>query len=82
MGRDLADQLYAELYGLTVRDGERRCPLHSYRGRGSLMGWLRTTLAQRRVDHYRRTRHEEPIEEFDGACADPRPGRRPVSFRS
>ena len=39
-----------------MRDGERRCPLLSYRGRGSLMGWLRTTLAQRHVDHYRRTR--------------------------
>jgi len=73
LGRDLADQLYAELYGLTVRDGERRCPLHSYRGRGSLMGWLRTTLAQRHVDHHRRTRHEEPIEEFDAPAPDPAP---------
>lgn len=65
LGRDLADQLYAELYGLSERDGERRCPLVSYRGRGSLMGWLRTTLAQRHVDHYRRTHREEPLEEFD-----------------
>ena len=73
LGRDLADQLYAELYGLTMRDGERRCPLHSYRGRGSLMGWLRTTLAQRHVDHHRRTRREEPIEEFDAPAPDPAP---------
>ena len=73
LGRDLADQLYAELYGLTVRNGERRCPLHSYRGRGSLMGWLRTTLAQRHVDHHRRTRREEPIEEFDAPAPDPAP---------
>jgi RNA polymerase sigma-70 factor (ECF subfamily) len=51
LGRDLADQIYAELYGMTTRDGERRCPLQSYRGRGSLIGWLRTTLAQRHVDH-------------------------------
>ena len=65
LGRDLADQLYAELYGLNERDGQRRCPLLSYRGRGSLMGWMRTTLAQRHVDHYRRTRREEPIEDFD-----------------
>ena len=65
LGRDLADQLYAELYGLNVREGQRRCPLLSYRGRGSLMGWMRTTLAQRHVDHYRRTRREEPIEDFD-----------------
>lgn len=79
LGRDLADQLYAELYGLTVRDGERRCPLHSYRGRGSLMGWLRTTLAQRHVDYHRRTRRlkslEEPLEEFDAPSPDPAPER-------
>ncbi len=65
LGRDLADQLYAELYGLTTRDGERRCPLQSYRGRGSLMGWLRTTLAQRHVDYYRRSHREEALEETD-----------------
>lgn len=73
LGRDLADQLYAELYGLNIREGERRCPLLSYRGRGSLMGWLRTTVAQRHVDHYRRTRREEPIEEFDAPAPDPLP---------
>ena len=66
VGRDLVDAFYAELYGLTVRDGERRCPLASYRGRGSLLGWLRTTLAQRHVDHYRRTRREEPLEDSAG----------------
>jgi RNA polymerase sigma-70 factor, ECF subfamily len=77
LGRDLADQLYAELYGLNVRDGERRCPLVSYRGRGSLMGWLRTTLAQRHVDDYRRTRREEPLEEFDAPAPDPPPQTAP-----
>ena len=73
LGRDLADQLYAELYGLTLRDGERRCPLGSYRGRGSLLGWLRTTLAQRHVDHHRRTHREKPLEEFDAPAPDPPP---------
>jgi RNA polymerase sigma-70 factor (ECF subfamily) len=73
LGCDLADQLYAELYGLNVREGQRRCPLLSYRGRGSLMGWLRTTLAQRHVDHYRRTRREEPIEELDSPAPEPLP---------
>jgi len=73
LGRDLAEQLYAELYGLNEREGQRRCPLLSYRGRGSLMGWLRTTLAQRHVDHYRRTRREEPIEELDAPAPNPMP---------
>ncbi len=65
LGSDLADQLYAELYGLTERGGKRRCPLESYRGRGSLIGWLRTTLAQRFVDHHRRSHREQPLEEYD-----------------
>jgi RNA polymerase sigma-70 factor (ECF subfamily) len=79
LGRELADQLYAELYGLNERDGQRRCPLLSYRGRGSLMGWLRTTLAQRHVDHYRRMRREEPlrrpndVDEFDAPAPEPLP---------
>ena len=63
VGRDLADAFYAELYGLNTRDGERHCPLDSYRGRGSLLGWLRTTLAQRFVDHYRRTYREQALDE-------------------
>ena len=70
LGRDLADQLYAELYGLNTRQGERRCPLLSYRGRGSLMGWLRTTLAQRHVDHHRRSGREQPLDAIDVPAAD------------
>jgi len=63
VGRDLADSFYAELYGLKTQDGNRKCPLESYRGRGSLIGWLRTTLSQRFVDHYRRTYREEALDE-------------------
>jgi RNA polymerase sigma-70 factor (ECF subfamily) len=71
LGRDLADSLYSELFGLTERDGERRSPLASYSGRGSLMGWLRTTLAQRHVDHHRRTYRETPLDRDDFAAAPP-----------
>lgn len=63
LGREMAGSLYAELYGMTERDGQRRCPLDSYRGKGSLMGWLRTTLAQRHVDHYRKRHREEPLDD-------------------
>jgi RNA polymerase sigma-70 factor (ECF subfamily) len=71
LGHELADSLYGELYGLKTVEGERRCPLDSYQGRGSLIGWLRTTLAQRHVDHYRRSRREEPLEEFDAPATEP-----------
>jgi RNA polymerase sigma-70 factor, ECF subfamily len=69
LGEDLADSLYSELFGLTERDGQRRSPLASYSGRGSLMGWLRTTLAQRHVDHHRRTHREFPLEDTEPASA-------------
>jgi RNA polymerase sigma-70 factor, ECF subfamily len=65
LGHELADSLYAELYGLRELDGQRRSPLASYSGRGSLLGWLRTTLAQRHVDYHRRTRREEPLDDVE-----------------
>jgi RNA polymerase sigma-70 factor (ECF subfamily) len=67
--RDLADSLYAELYGTTARDGERISKLASFTGRGSLEGWLRTVLAQEFVNRYRRTKRLVSIEEEseDGA---------------
>jgi RNA polymerase sigma-70 factor (ECF subfamily) len=67
VGHEMANSLYAELYGLKERDGERRSPLASYSGRGSLLGWLRTTLAQRHVDWHRRTRRETPLDNLDAA---------------
>jgi RNA polymerase sigma-70 factor (ECF subfamily) len=67
LGHDLADSLYAELFGLATSGGERRSPLASYSGRGSLLGWLRTTLAQRHVDHHRRTYRETPLEAIEGS---------------
>src|SRR5258706_2634839 len=54
--RDLADSLYAELYGTNTRGGERVSKLASFTGRGSLEGWLRTVLAQEFVNRYRRTK--------------------------
>jgi RNA polymerase sigma-70 factor, ECF subfamily len=61
--RDLADGLYAELYGTSTRDGERVSKLASFMGRGSLEGWLRTVLAQEFVNRYRRTKRYVSLEE-------------------
>jgi RNA polymerase sigma-70 factor (ECF subfamily) len=55
--RELADWLYAELYGTRVgEDGRRISKLESFQGRGSLEGWLRTILAQEFVNRHRRQR--------------------------
>src|ERR1700741_4528352 len=61
--RDLADGLYAELYGTSMRDGERVSKLASFTGRGSLEGWLRTVLAQEFVNRYRRTKRLVSLDE-------------------
>ena len=61
--RELSDALYADLYGTTLRDGERVSKLASYTGRGSLEGWLRTVLAQEYVNRYRRTRRLVSLDE-------------------
>jgi RNA polymerase sigma-70 factor (ECF subfamily) len=61
--RDLADSLYAELYGTMTRDGERVSKLASFTGRGSLEGWLRTVLAQEFVNRYRRTKRLVSLDE-------------------
>src|SRR6266567_611636 len=61
--RELADTLYADLYGTNVRDGQRVCKLSSYTGRGSLEGWLRTVLSQEYVNRYRRTKRLVSLDE-------------------
>jgi RNA polymerase sigma-70 factor (ECF subfamily) len=62
-GRELADSIYADLYGTTMRDGQRVSKLASYTGRGSLEGWLRTVMAQEHVNRYRRRRRLVSLEE-------------------
>jgi RNA polymerase sigma-70 factor, ECF subfamily len=62
-GRELADSLYADLYGTTTREGRRVSKLEFYTGRGSLEGWLRTVLAQEFVNRYRRQRRLVSLEE-------------------
>jgi RNA polymerase sigma-70 factor (ECF subfamily) len=76
--RDLADTLYADLYGTTTRDGRRVSKLTSYTGRGSLEGWLRTVLSQEYVNRYRRTKRlvsldEESEEGVQFRAPDPAP---------
>src|SRR5271165_1466017 len=64
-GRELADSLYAELFGMSARGEYRQSKLASYTGRGSLAGWLRSVLAQRYVDEYRKARRLVNIEDQD-----------------
>jgi RNA polymerase sigma-70 factor, ECF subfamily len=67
--RDIADSLYADLYGLRERDGARQSLLRYFHGRSSLATWLRAVLAQRFVDRVRTDRRLEPLPETDDAAA-------------
>lgn len=70
---ELADSVWAELYGLREKaDGRPAGKLAYYSGCGSLGGWLRAVVGQLAVDRHRRSARlvqtEEPSE-FDRAAA-------------
>ena len=84
--RELADSLYADLYGLRQNNGARNSPLDRYHGRSPLSAWLRTVIARRAADVWRATKIHEPMDDAaersinHAACepqapADPQRGR-------
>jgi RNA polymerase sigma-70 factor (ECF subfamily) len=62
-GRELADSLYAELFGLPGADGERRSLLAYYHGRSRLITWLRSVMVQRFIDHRRAHARFTPLDD-------------------
>jgi RNA polymerase sigma-70 factor (ECF subfamily) len=75
--REIADALYAELFGLEVREGRRRSLFEYFHGRSKLSTWLRSVFAQRFVDAIRAGRRTAPLDEvIDGVGSD-RPNTRP-----
>jgi RNA polymerase sigma-70 factor, ECF subfamily len=60
---ELADSLFADLYGVNARDGVRRSKLTFYTARGSLEGWLRTVMAQEFINRYRKQKRAVSLEE-------------------
>lgn len=67
--REVADALYADLYGIKERDGERRSLFRYFHGRSSLSTWLRSLVAQRYVDRIRETRRHDPLPDDTSASA-------------
>jgi RNA polymerase sigma-70 factor (ECF subfamily) len=68
-GRELADSLYGELFGLPGKDGVRRSLLAHYHGRSRLITWLRSVLVQRHIDRVRVTRRLQPLDDEFGDSA-------------
>ena len=67
--RDLADSLYADLFGVGEHAGERQSLFRYFHGRSSLTTWLRAVLAQRHVDRLRTHRRLDALPEEESAGA-------------
>jgi RNA polymerase sigma-70 factor len=65
--RDLADALYADLFGLREREGVRQSLFRYFHGRSSLATWLRAVLSQRHIDRLRSGRRLDPLPDDDAA---------------
>ena len=68
--RELADSLYADLFGLEVAGGERRSLFRYFHGRSSLATWLRAVLAQRLVDRARAQVRIAPLPDEEPAASE------------
>ena len=66
--REIADGLYADLFGLQERDGRRQSLFRYFHGRSSLATWLRAVLAQRFVDRVRTRRRLESLPEHEDSA--------------
>ena len=66
--RDLADALYADLYGVADTGADRQSLFRYFQGRSSLATWLRAVLAQRYVDRLRARKRFEALPDEDTAA--------------
>ena len=62
--QEVVDQIYTDLYGTRVVDGERVAKFATYSGRGSLRGWLRTVIWHSLVDLHRASHDEVSLDEM------------------
>jgi RNA polymerase sigma-70 factor len=69
--REVADALYAELFGLKDSGGDRQSLFRYFHGRSSLATWLRSLVSQRYVDRIRATSRLDPLPEDASPAALP-----------
>lgn len=77
-GRELADSLYADLFGLGGRDGRGQSLFRYYHGRAKLSTWLRSVLAQRHVDVMRARKRLTTIDDPDHPVESRLPAQAPA----
>jgi RNA polymerase sigma-70 factor len=59
---EIADSLWADLYGIRATVGARRSPLEHYGGRSSLLSWMRVVVTRLEADRWRATHRMEPLD--------------------
>jgi len=62
--QEVVDQVYVDLYGTRVVDGERVSKFGTYSGKGSIRGWLRTVIWHSLVDMHRASHDEVSLDEM------------------
>jgi len=62
VAREIADSMWAELYGVNARGEQRRSLLAYFHGRSSLATWLRAIIAQRHIDSVRGSKRFAPLD--------------------
>lgn len=65
--REVADALYAELFGLREKDGIRQSVFRYFHGRSSLSTWLRSVVSQRFIDRQRESKRLAPLPDHEDA---------------
>ena len=67
--RELADAIYADLFGVKTAGAERHSLFRYFHGRSTLATWLRAVLAQRHVDRLRAGSRHDPLPDDDAPAA-------------
>lgn len=80
-GRELADSVYADLFGLSMDRADRRSLFGYYHGRSSLAGWLRAVLARRHIDRIREQARTDPLDDASRADLAPSDATSPPDPR-
>ena len=62
-GREIADSMYADLYGMRGSKDDRKSPFEYFLGRSKLSTWLHAVLSRKHVDEIRRTRKTESLDQ-------------------
>ena len=79
-GREIADSLITDLFGVDERGTERRSLFDYYYGRSKLATWLRAVISQRHVDGFRRRNRTEVLDDagpvVDQRATPPDPDRQ------